>query len=346
MAVFASAYSLPANAAQDKDPELPEPNLSQLTVSQQLQTWSANTEEALAQRFGLLESLATQCKSCQTALLDAQESAEGRLEFLGGVWQPGEASQRESAVPPFTPSGSATFGALSAKAELAALAEWEMSDSPDSIAEPSTVPWNHVVALAAPLAERIVSSALLLKEFTEDPRKELKALAEAPVPDYLVPTLTAPQASDQEQGSNPSDADENDADPALEGLERPDPGEFAVAFDCIAATVLFEGTDKALSYAQSLRDRVHWLAARGIVERLPARCVLPEYTDEELGVQLLQADLALMTSGQVVVREQAAQWLWEDSLSLVEKGWVKSSDLQLVTVLGPWGNDQVEDDDG
>lgn len=295
----------PATVADSSQSSAGQQALLSLTGSQQLRDQLARSEFAIEISASELAELATECERCAHSLSYTAESAEARLQVVGGLWEPWALIEpdQQSGLPqlpevgeaPMTPEELVGYMHASALDQLQGLLAVEELEPGDR------------KLLASVLAGRLLSARYLASTFgvnVEDAASHLPQGATATVPD-------TPIASAERTATAPGDVPQSGNTETAELLRSA-----IVSYDCVGTSIGFSTLpDSDYFFAQSLYDDL--LARREVLEAFAGspgaiRCVLSFPDDSSLVSEMLAADLNLFSSDDAAVLELAQQWLLED----------------------------------
>lgn len=283
-----------ANLGQGQSGETTE-GLPALDAAQAVRDSIARSEAAIAKSAGELSSLATVCGDCSTILTQVENDAEARLRLDGGLWQPWPEAQSGDDLPqpeevsdaPLTPAGLAGYMSATARAQL------------DELAQASDLSPEETTTLGTTLAGRW-ASADALADFYQVDLVQNSADATSSASDLRGEAVSAQ--------SGPA---------AFSAAPETGTAQAVVTFDCVATALgrsefSKENPETEQALYDSLIRRSLTLTQAGITDARPGRCNSAPVSLAPAFEDLIGADLAVLASSNVSLRQLGASYLLAD----------------------------------
>ncbi len=321
--------------------------LPELSEAEQLREALSRTEVLIGERLALFSSLASECKECASTLVEGTAESAERLALLGGTWEPwGEQGKTDWAAlefelpdpvvpPPFTVEGTAAYMLATSRNQL------KLIGSADSVVGSAASD------LGALLVARVLSAGRLASTFDFSGSAALAALPSEAYPRFeLEPTSESADPDAENDGEKSEDQVSQPDEAQSGGTEAREADQAAlVTFDCVAQSLtsgLRDLDSESPEYtarrnlAVELQNRTALLAAAGLPDLREPRCQLQDPPDiPQAWLAVVLADVQLLGSEYPGVREVAAEWTFQDTLSLTrEAPETRATDLGLVGSVG------------
>ncbi|MDO4258673.1 MAG: hypothetical protein Q4C87_04050 [Actinomycetaceae bacterium] len=280
------------------------PALPSLEGSAQIRDDIARTEAAAQGAAQALADKATRCAPCKAALTQLATESQGRLDAIGGLWDPWGQSVPEGArTPPPVADGPVTVDEL--VTFLVATAHHDLN-----VAAAGDLSGDEAVAIARMAAGRLSSAHSVAKAYGLDPTVVAPGFQQTAARLGVAQPNGGWSVDGMPSGVTdwPQSFASGDAPVAVQAVN---------VWDCVAQSMAkVELVDETLSGAgvihEELFARADRLLSAGITDQRQFRCSLPQTEPSDLATAVLNADIALFAADDPALRRVGVQALVAD----------------------------------